>query len=109
MATKEKKYKTVNGTSYRDTTPDKVIEWLEHSRKTGERIVLDYGDTETGRSWGEVHDIIGRVSRSNGSIKVPILVYNARSMGGGAVLDDCIIKITEAKGGRVLYKHPKVK
>ena len=103
------KYKVVNGTSYHKETPDAVINVLEAARKGGfKRIKLHYGDTETGRDWKEEYDVTGYVGRSGGGqINVPILLHNTRSLGGGAILDHCIVKIKEAKGGRVLYKHPK--
>lgn len=97
-----KEYKVVNGTSYSVETSDKVIEVLERCRINNTRIVLDYGDTETGRSWGEIYDVTGRIGRSTG-IKIPILLYNKRSMGGSAILTDCIIGIKESRGGRILY------
>lgn len=87
--------------------PDEVVKILEQSRTQKIRLVLDFGDVKTGKSWGEVHNIKGYVGRSTGPIKVPILIYNARSLGGDAILDDCIVKITASKGGAVLYKHPK--
>ncbi len=101
-------YKTlesVNGTFYNIDTPKKVINILEWSRINKERIVLDYGDSETGKSWGEVYDIIGCIGRSTGPIKIPILIHNKRSIGGGSVLDHCIVRILTAKGKKVLYEH----
>jgi hypothetical protein len=77
---------------------------LEMARKERIRIVLDYGDVNTGESWGEEHDIYGYVGRSSGKIKIPILVYNRRSFGGGAILDHCIIGIKTSKDKKVLYK-----
>lgn len=99
-----KKYQVVNGTSYDPQTSDKVIEVLEHCRKNNIRIVLDYGDVNTGKSWGDIYGITGRIGRSMGPTKIPILLYNRRSMGGGSILDHCIIGIKESRGGRVLYK-----
>lgn len=101
--------KDINGTEYDAKTPDRVISILERYRqnKSLGRIELDYGDTETGRSWGEVYDITGYVGRSTGKYKVPLLIYNSRSIGGGSILDHCIIRIREARGKKVLYQHPK--
>ena len=97
-------YKLVNGTSYDKRTDDKVIEVLEHCRTNNIRIVLDYGDTKTGKSWNERYGVTGRVSRSCGSSKIPILPYNKRSMGGGAILTHCIIGIKSSKGKVTLYR-----
>lgn len=111
--------KTVNGTSYHDKTPDKVIEVLENARTKRIRIQVDYGYTDlneklsdtrqNGQSWGEVNDITGYVGRSTGSQKIPLLVHNSRSLGGGALLDHCIVKIVTTKNKRVLYQHPTYK
>ena len=98
-------YKIVNGTSYNTNTPDEVINVLERCRKEQTRIILDYGDTETGESWNETFNITGRIGRSAGSIKIPILVYNKRCIGGFGVLDHCIVGIKESRGGKVLYKQ----
>ena len=97
-------YKLVNGTSYDKRTDDKVIEVLEHCRTNNIRIVLDYGDTKTGKSWNERYDVTGRVGRSCGSSKIPILLYNKRSMGGGAILTYRIIGIKSSKGKVTLYR-----
>lgn len=99
-----KTYNEVNGTSYDIRTNDTIIRILEKCRLDGTRIVLDYGDIKTGRSWGEVYDITGRLGRSSGSIKIPILLHNSRSIGGGGILDHCIIGIKTSKGKYPLYK-----
>lgn len=96
-------YKVVNGTSYHINTPDMVIKVLEECRINKTRIVVDYGNTVTGESWGEVNDITGYIGRSTGSSKIPLLIYNSRSLGGNALLTDCIIGIKTTKSKRVLY------
>jgi len=101
------KYKEVNGTSYHSETNDKVISVLENCRRNNIRIILDYGDTKTGKSWNEVYDITGRISRSTGTNKIPILLHNSRSRGGCGILDHCIIGIKESRGKRLLYKFNK--
>jgi hypothetical protein len=98
------KYKLVNGTSYDKRTDDEVIRVLEYCRMNDIRVVLDYGDTKTGRSWNEIDDVTGRVDRSCGPIKIPILLHNKRSMGGGAVLTHCIIGIKRSEGKDTLYR-----
>ena len=96
-------YKVVNGTYYHINTNNKVIEVLERCRTNRTRIVIDYGNTETKESWQETYDISGYVGRSNGSIKIPLLIYNSRSIGGSGILSQCILSIKESKGKRVLY------
>lgn len=101
----ENKYKVVNGISYHENTPDAVIRVLENAMRTNKRIRIFYGDTETGRDWMEIYDTIGTIGRSCGQNKIPLLIKNSRSYGGGAILTHCIVKITIDK--EVVYKHPK--
>lgn len=102
-----KRYKKSGETCYHVETEDKVIEVLDKAMQDRTRIIVDYGDVKTGKSWNEQHDITGRVGRSTGSFKIPLLVYNSRCYGGGGLLDHCIIKIITSKGKRVLYQHSK--
>lgn len=101
-------YIIVNGTAYSEGTPERVIQVLERFMGDRRRLRLYYGDPRTGRDWRESHDIEGHIGRSTGSIKVPILVANRRSMGGGSILTANIVKIEYAnkKLGGVLYIHP---
>ena len=101
----DKIYNVVNGTSYDARTPNEIISVLEQARLTRTRLLFDWGDQNSGKSWGEVYDIRGYVGRSTGSVKIPLLIKTSRSLGGGAILDHCIVKISESKGGKVLYKH----
>lgn len=95
--------------AYKRETQQPVIDVLERCRKNRTRIIVDYGDTKTGRSWNEEFNTKGYVGLSRGfQARFPILVYNSRSLGGGSLLDDCIIKITETKTGKVLYQLPTI-
>lgn len=96
------KYKVANGTYYHSDTPDKVIRILENSRLNNQRIRLFYGNTENGRDWMETWETIGTIGRSCGNVQIPLLIKNNRSMGGGAILDNCIVKITIDK--KVVYQ-----
>lgn len=97
-------YHMANGTYYNKNTPNDVIRILENARMNHNRIRIFYGDSKTGRDWLEEYDTIGYVGRSTGSIKIPLLIYSNRSTGGPAILDDCIIKITEKH--KILYQLP---
>jgi hypothetical protein len=99
-------YNVVNGTSYHAETPAAVIEVLERARQNRTRLHVSYGDRTSGLDWLEEFDAHGYVARSIGPIKVPLLVANRRSLGGGAILDHCIVRIRASAGGRVLYQHP---
>ncbi len=98
-----REYQIVNGTSYDARTKQEVIDVLETARKNNTRIILDYGDVKTGSSWNETYDITGTLGRSTGKNKISILLYNKRSIGGGAILDHCIIGIKTSKGKKTLY------
>lgn len=91
--------------AYNEKTNEKVIAAIERARINRQRIRIYLGDTETGKCWNEEHNIMGYVGLSKGyEAYFPILVYNERSYGGGSLMDDCIIKIKEAKGGYILYQ-----
>lgn len=92
-------------THFYDGTPEKVKQVLESELHSDNRIRIFFGDQETGKDWEEEHETIGYVGRSAGTEPILILLNNNRSMYGGAILTNCIIKIT--KNGRVLYQHPK--
>ncbi|MBU2346535.1 MAG: hypothetical protein KJ888_20285, partial [Gammaproteobacteria bacterium] len=99
-----------NGIEYHDETPEAVIKILEDNLRNHrqERLRLYYGDSETGLDWEEVYDVTGYVGHSTGTVKIPLLVHNARSLGGSPILDHCIVKITKTtKPYKVLYQHPK--
>ena len=107
-------YKIINGTSYHIETPIEVVKVLEYARANDIRIILNYGNTKTGKSWNEEHDIkgyVGRatgyVGRSTGSNKIPLLIYSKRSFGGGSILSHCILSIHYAnkKDGGSLYQQ----
>ena len=103
-------YKEVNGTSYHEQTNDQVVRVLERVRRQQYRIRVHYGDVETGKDWNDQYDVTGTVGRSTGPIKVPLLIHNAMSHGGGSILDHCIVRIrysNKQKGRFDLYTHPK--
>jgi len=106
MITEQSRYRIANGTSYDVRTPEEVVRVLEQARLNRIRLHISLGDTTTGRDWLEENDVYGYVGRSMGPIKVPLLIANRRSLGGGAVLDHCVVRIRKCAGGQVLYQHP---
>jgi hypothetical protein len=96
-------YRQVNGISYNVLTPQKVIDVLEQARQSRprRRLSILYGDVNSGKNWGSPER--GYIGNSTGSIKIPILVHNTRSLGGGSIMDSCILEIRESKGGKILY------
>jgi len=99
----DKSYQIVNGTFYCTQTSRAVIDILEDSRVSGKRLIILLGDSTTGAAWGDIDE--GRIGRSLGPIKVPLLIANSLSTGGPSLLDACIIKILAARGKEVLYQH----
>jgi hypothetical protein len=106
-------YKIVDGTAYHEETPDQVVRLLESALKSfrGTRLRFCFGDTKTGRDWEEKYDVCGYIGRSSGDIKIPLLINQSASTGGGAILDHCIVRI-ESKGQNdksytEVYRHPK--
>ncbi len=102
MLIKMKTYKTVNGISFHENTPDEVVEILLGAIKSDTTIILTYGDPATGKSWNEECDTKGRIGYSCGKIKVPLLIEPGQA-GGHAISTDSIIKI-RTKDGSDLYK-----
>lgn len=78
---------------------------LESRRQTGGKVRLVLGDTCTGEPWLDEYDVVGKIGRSGGSLKVPLLVEEGES-GGGAILTACVLHIIDWKSGRTLYRHP---
>lgn len=102
-----KTYKHINGTSFDERTPDEVIRVLESARQNRTRLHISLGDTASGRDWLEEFETHGYVGRSMGPVKVPLLVANTRSLGGGSILAHCIVRIRTSAGGRILWQHPR--
>ena len=101
----EQNYKVVNGTCYNENTPNDVIKILEKARKERTRVRLFFGDTFSGADWLEEYETIGYVGRSCGNCKIPILLSKENSSGGGAILTDCIVRITIDK--KEAYRNKK--
>lgn len=93
-----------SGTCYHQETPDQVIRLLEKLQNSGAEVKIYYGDTQTGQSWHDEFDVVGRIGRSTGSIKIPLLVPKD-DCGGPGLLDHCIIRIDSREG--TLYQHKK--
>lgn len=92
-------------TEFHQDTPEKVKRVLSEYCHNDRRLRIFYGDKLTGRDWLEECMVMGYVGNSTGSSKIPILVHNSRSYGGGAILDQCIVKIIDIQNREVLYQH----
>lgn len=110
---------------FHESTSQLVREALETVYAEKSRIRVWVGDVVTGRAWAEEHEVIGKLGRSTGKIKVPLLMQDGESYGP-ALLDHCIVRIdvvtrrslregeSRADGskarsveqGQTLYEHP---
>jgi predicted outer membrane repeat protein len=104
----EQKYKEYNGTSYNVKTPEFMVKILDRIYRQQIRVRFHWGNMQTGEDWGDVYDVSGRIGRSTGIYKVPLLIHNKGSTGGGAISTDSIVMIRYAnkKDGGVIWKHP---
>lgn len=93
------------GTWFAPGTDSRVKTILEAARDNGTRLRLHYGDVETGAAWSDKPES-GKIGRSMGPLKVPLLIRTRRSSGGEAILTNCIVKIEGAATKRVLFAHP---
>lgn len=88
-----------------ETDPD-VIDAITSAYRNKTRVRVFLGNTATGQAWSDENDVLGTIGRSSGECKTPLLIANARSCGGGAILTQCIVAIVDTKTGRFLYRHP---
>lgn len=69
------------------------------------RYRIWYGDRETGCSWNEEYDVTGEIRRTCEHFKIPILLHDRRSIGGGAILIGSIIRIDDISIKTTVWKH----
>ena len=92
-------------TTYFDPGTDaKAARVLESCRKRERKVRLILGDTSIGEPWLEEHDVVGRIGRSTGSLKVPLLI-EPDEHGGCAILCACLLAIVDWESGDFLYRH----
>jgi len=92
--------------TFDNNTCDKVKTVLTECYNNQCRIRIWYGDIDTGVSWMDEHDVVGTIGRSTGQQKIPLLIKNSRSNGGGGILCHCIIRIDVISSKLTIYKHP---
>lgn len=85
-------------------TDPRAARALETCRRDGRQVRLMLGDIATGRCWLSEHVVVGRIGRSTGTLKVPLLVEPGAD-GGGAILTNCLLRVIDWKTGRDLYRH----
>jgi hypothetical protein len=92
--------------SFNEKTCEAVKTVLTECYNNQCRVRIWYGDTKTGVSWLDEYDVTGTIGRSTGKQKIPLLIKNSRSSGGGGILCHCIIRIDVIKSRRTIYEHP---
>lgn len=86
-------------------TPAQVRDVLETLRQTQTVVRLFFGEPATGKCWLDEWDVIGRIGRSMGPMRVPLLIPPGHH-GGSAILTANIVRIISRRG-REYYKHPR--
>ena len=99
-------YRLINGTAYHEATPLDVAQALESLRASQAMTRIFLGDPETGQDWNEECDVVGRIGRSTGRIKIPLLVPRHED-GGPGLLDHCIVRLVQVGSGQELQRHPR--
>lgn len=92
------------GTWFDNRTPTAVRNILEQYRKEDGKLRLFYGDRNTGRCWMEENDVMGRIGRSTGKMKIPLIIEDGER-GGPGILTGCIVRIIDAETREELYRQ----
>ena len=117
-----KEYKVCNGTFYNAEALDGAISALEYARtnkirvrifyayKTAEEKERGFKDSEFDvlEVWNEEFYCVGRLGRSSGNIKIPILLSSSSSRYGPPILESRIV-LVKATDGRVLFSADGLK
>lgn len=92
-------------TTYFDPGTDaQAAKVLESCRTRERKVRLILGDTHSGEPWLEEHDVVGRIGRSLGPLRVPLLIEPGEH-GGAAILCGCLLAIVDWASGDFLYRH----
>jgi len=85
-------------------TAPQVRHLLEACRRDGRQVRLVLGNPETGTPWLDEYDVVGRIGRSTGPLKIPLLVPSGE-VGGAALLTANMLCIIDWISGKFLYRH----
>ncbi|HEY9657276.1 MAG TPA: hypothetical protein V6C65_02345 [Allocoleopsis sp.] len=92
-----------HGTCYPENTPDNLVKVLETLLHSGRRVMIQFGDLQTGKV---AYQERGTIGRSTGINKIPLLVKTKRSLGGAALWTEQILRIVEVSTKTELYRNP---
>lgn len=103
----ELKHHNVNDTWYSHGIDQKLIQVFERLRASGEEVRVWQGHVTTGRAWIELDhaDCIGRISRSSGSMKIPLLI-GRDGYDKGTLFDHSCLRIVRINDAKELWRHP---
>lgn len=93
------------GTWFAADTPHLVQRTIDRLIHTEEAVRIFYGDPNSGRANTDEYGTIGRVHRSAGVLRVPLLIEEDEP-GGVPINDARIVRIVRLGDGRNLYRHP---
>ena len=85
---------------------DELASALEACRRSGNKVRLVLGDTHTGDSSFDEEGVVGRIRRSCGALKVPLLVEGAQPFGS-PVTCDRVLAVLDWETGLPLYRHAR--
>ena len=96
--------KSIAGIFYKKETPEEVVKILDNAYLKKENVRLFLGDPVTGQDWFEESDVEGKIGRSMGEIKIPLMIKKGED-GGPGISESSIVRI-QIRGVDV-YRHPK--
>lgn len=85
---------------------DCLMAVLSECYRQERRLRVWYGDRKTGESWFEDCETTGRIGRSCGNFRVPLILADSRSWYGGALSVGSLIRVDDIKARKTLWKVP---
>lgn len=93
-------------TFYAPGTHKKVKSVLDRYIESGDPIRIFYGNEQTGEDWLEEFGAIGKISRSFGPLRIPLMLLED-DIGGLPISSENIVKLVDVNTGDILWKHKK--
>lgn len=80
---------------------DQLVQLIEGYRGSKTRLRFWYGDRFEGFAWGDIEE--GTIGRSNGEVKIPLLIRKSNSSGGGSLMENSIIRVDQTSSALSTY------